>query len=105
LTHRCYALALTDGFTFLNQQRRVVPICTEVSVGVLDDNKLSIADQSTTGIDHPPSGRCLDRLPRLAVDQDAGAAARATAEFHDNLTRGRPSPWRWRLRRDPRQRL
>ena len=65
LTHRCYALALTDGFTFLNQQRRVVPICTEVSVVVLDDNKLSIADQSTTGIDHPPSGRCLDRLPRL----------------------------------------
>src|SRR5690606_15647958 len=45
------------------------------------------------------------RLSRLAVDQDAGAAARATAEFHDNLTRGRPSPWRWRLRRDPRQRL
>lgn len=44
VTHRRNALALSDGFALLYQQRRVVPVSTEVGVVVLHDNKLSVTD-------------------------------------------------------------
>jgi len=44
LTHGRYALAFSYGVTFFHQQRRVVPVCTQVGVVVLKDNKLTVSD-------------------------------------------------------------
>jgi len=44
LTHGRYALAFLYCVAFFDQQRRVVPVGTQVSVVVLEDNKLSVAN-------------------------------------------------------------
>ena len=44
LTHSRYALAFLYCVAFFHQQRRVVPVSTQVGVVVLDDNKLTVSD-------------------------------------------------------------
>jgi len=56
LTHGRYALAFSNCVAFFDQQRRVVPVGTQVGVVMLEDNKLPITDESTARIDHS-SGR------------------------------------------------
>ena len=51
LTHGRYALAFVYFLAFFHQQRRVVPVGTQVGVVMFKNNKLSVADQSTTRVD------------------------------------------------------
>ena len=51
LPHGRYALAFLNCFAFFDQQRRVVPVGTQVGVVMLEDNKLAVTDQSTARID------------------------------------------------------
>ena len=80
-THRRNALALLYCLSFFDQQRRVVPVGTEVSVVVLDDNKLTVADESTAGVNDPASGRRIDGLAAAALDEDAGVRTRVIAKI------------------------
>ena len=56
LTHRRNFLARSYRFAFFDQQRLVVPVGTEVSIVMFEDNKLSVTDESTTRIHN--SSRC-----------------------------------------------
>jgi hypothetical protein len=51
LPHRRDLLAFFYFLSFFDQQRRGVPVGTQVGVVVFKNNKLAISDQSTTGID------------------------------------------------------
>lgn len=44
LTHGRYALAFLYCVAFFHQQRRVVPVSTEVGVIMFEDDKLTISD-------------------------------------------------------------
>jgi len=63
LTHGRYFLAFFNLFTFFDQQRRVVPVGTQVGVVVFEDNKLAVTNQSTARVDHIP--RC--RSPKSTL--------------------------------------
>ncbi len=68
LPHSRYTLALFDFLTFFDQQRRRVPVGTQVGVVMLQDNKLAVSDQSTAGVNHVTGSRGHYRLPGYAVD-------------------------------------
>ena len=44
LTHCRNTLAFLNMFAFSDQQRRIVPVSTQVGVVVFQDNKLSVTD-------------------------------------------------------------
>ena len=66
---------------FFDQQRRCVPVGTQVGVVVLQNNKLTIADESTARVNHPAGRRGHYGLAGAAVDQHAGSAPRFPAEL------------------------
>ena len=86
LTHGRDALAFFYFFAFFDQQRRRVPVGTQVGVVMLQDNKLAISDQSTARIDDAPGRRSNNGLPALAIDQNA----RPGPGFAPNSTLIRP---------------
>ena len=62
-------LAFFYVLPFFDQQRRRVPVGTEVGVVMFQDNKLAISDQSTARIDDAPGRRSINGLPDFAIDQ------------------------------------
>ena len=105
LTHGRYFLAFFYLITFFDQQRRVVPVGTEVGVIMFENNKLAVTDQSTACIDDIPRCRSMNSLTGLAINQNTGAGAGLCAEFDVDPSLGWPGPLRWRLRRNGRQGL
>ena len=104
LTHGRYLLAFFYGLPFLDQQLRVVPVGTQVGVVMFKNNKLSVADQSTAGIDNAARSRGQYGLAGLPSIKDAGAAAGFPAELDIDPAACRPRPGRWWLRWDVGQR-
>ena len=105
LPHGRYLLAFFYLITFFDQQRRVVPVGTQVGVVVLEDNKLTVTNQSTARVDDIPRCRSINSLTGLAIDQNTGAGAGFCAETDIDPSLGWPGPLRWRLRRNGRQGL
>ena len=68
LTHGRYALAFIYSLAFFDQQRLVVPVGTQVGVVVFQNNKLAVADKSTTSVNNPARCGGTDGLTFLAVD-------------------------------------
>ncbi len=92
LTHRRDLLVFRYFLTFLDQQRGVVPVGTQVSVIMFDDDKLTICSKSTPGVHDLTGRRCADRLPRTTGNQNTAAGARSCAEFHGHPATRRPRP-------------
>lgn len=69
--HPCDRFPRIDVTAFLNQARFIVRVGTEERVIVLNDNKLTVASQSTSAIHHRTAGGGLHRLPSAAADVDA----------------------------------
>ena len=90
LPHGRYALAFLDFLPFFDQQRRVVPVGTQVGVVVLENNKLTVADQSTARVDHMARRRSVDGLTLFTVDQDTGATSRFCAKSDVDTAIRRP---------------
>ena len=72
-THLGNALADFYFVSFLDQYSVVVGIGAQVSLVVFDDNKLTISDESTAGIDNPSAGGGPHGLARFPGDQKPGA--------------------------------
>ena len=99
-THGCDPLAFCNCLSFFYQQLGVVPVGTQVGVVMFKDNKLTVTDQSTARVDHPPGRRGNNGLSGFAVDQDARTTPRFPAKFDVDSPTCRPGPGGWRLRRD-----
>ena len=57
-----------NAMAFLNQPRLIMRICAKERFIVLDNNKLSVASQSTSAIDHDPTCGRIYGLPQRASD-------------------------------------
>lgn len=69
--HPCDHFPRIDVTAFLHQARFIVRVGTEERVIVLNDNKLTVASQSTSAIHHLSACRGLHRLPTATAYIDA----------------------------------
>jgi len=89
LPHGRYFLAFFNLLSFFDQERRRVPVGTQVGVVVFEDNKLAVSDQSTARVNHSPRRRSDYGLSGLTVYQYAGSGTWLCAKFHiDPAIRG-----------------
>ena len=69
-SHSCDDLALFHRVALRNNQLVVVPVGTEIGIVVLDDQELSVADQTVSRVNDPTGGRGSDVLTDLTADAD-----------------------------------
>ena len=74
-THSGDDLAPFHRVALRNNQLVVVPVGTEIGIVVLDDQELSVADQTVSRVHDPTGGRGSDVLTDLTADADTLASS------------------------------
>ena len=92
LSHRRDLLALVYCLSFIDQQRLVVPVGTEIGVVMFKDNKLPVPDQSTPGVHDASGSRGVYGLAGAPIDQHTRTRTRFSAESDAYPTARRPPP-------------
>lgn len=68
VTHLGDRLACLDLIALLDQQATIVGIGAQIGLIVLDDNHVTVTDQSASGVNNSPVSRSLDRLSHFTSD-------------------------------------
>ena len=73
--HSCNDLTLFHRVALRNNQLVVVPVGTEIGIVVLDDQELSVTDQTVSRVHDPTGGRGSDVLTDITADADTLASS------------------------------
>src|SRR5690554_794709 len=92
IAHSGNYLSGLDHVIFSDLNCVVVGVGAQVLVVVLEQDKVAIASHPATGVDHDSRAGCLDRLPLLSGNINAGGDVTALPETTDQLAIRGPLP-------------
>src|SRR5690625_1067774 len=92
IAHGVNYLSVLYHYLFSALNRLVVGVDAQVLVVVLEQEKVAIASHPATGVDHNSRAGCLDRLPLLSGNINAGGDVTALPETTDQLAIRGPLP-------------